>query len=189
MPDPHRDRPSFAGRLRGLRGGRRRALLGAGGVLGAGVLVAVLLAGRAGDSQSLDRSPPLPSTYRPGSANGPVSLGDSRSAVLASLSRARRRSVRGTLVFDRPGGQLAVSFLGDRVVRLLATGATNPFGQRLVAEERTLSSWTIELCRKPPHLLLVAPGGHTYFVFQSAVAGLGAVGVSAARVTPCGPLG
>lgn len=188
MTDPGRDRRRFAGQLARLPGGRRRALLGIGGVLVGAVVLVVVLGGPGGDP-SLERSPPLPSTYRPGSGIGPISLGESRRAVLDALAGTRRRLVGATLVFDRPGGQLAVGLLGDRVVRLLATGGRNPFGQRLVAEERTLSSWTIELCRRPPHLLLVAPGGHTYFVFPSAVAGLGAVGVSTARVRPCGPLG
>ena len=102
----------------------------------------------------------------------------------------RGKNVGGSLVFDRPGGQLAVGFERGRVVRLLATGRRDPpFGERLASEETTLSSWTIELCRKPAHLLLVALGGHTFFVFSTAVAGLGAVGVSAARVRPCGRLG
>jgi hypothetical protein len=151
-------------------------------------IVVVLLVGRGG-APSTAGSPPLPAGFRPGSGIGPVSLGDSNSAVVGALGGAGRQVVPGTFVFDRSGGQLAVGFTAGRAVRVLATGTGNPYGQRLAAEETTLTSWNVELCEKPGRVLLVAPGGHTYFVFPNASAGLGAVGVSTDPVTACGPLG
>ena len=109
--------------------------------------------------------------------------------MLAALGRPARQVVPGTLLFSRGVGQIAVVFAGDRATRILATGVGNPFGQRLAAEETTLSSWNIELCEEPARILLVAPGGHTYFVFRNASAGLGAVGVSISPVAACGLLG
>jgi hypothetical protein len=166
---------------------RRRPLIGVGvAALVLAVVAVALLDG--GGSPSIAGSPALPSTYRPGIAIGPVSLGETRAAVLAALAAPGRQLVPGTLVFARPGGQLAVGFTGGRVSGLLATGGGNPFGQRLAAEETSLPSWNVSFCEKPAHVLLVAPGGHTYFVFPNAAAGLGAVGISAAPVTACGPL-
>jgi len=183
VPDPPPRRRVRLGFL-----GRRGPLIGLGVILAGLVVVVLILVGRH-SSASIAGSPPLPSTYRPGVAIGPVSLGETRPAVVAALGGAGKQLVPGTLVFARPASQLAVGFAGGRAVRLLATGAGNPFGQRLAAEETTLSAWNVEVCEKPAHVLLVAPGGHTYFVFPNAAAGLGAVGVSSSPVTACGPLG
>jgi hypothetical protein len=179
--------PPTAGGVRAWLAGRQRA------VVGVGAIAAFLIAGAVivltqGSSPSIAGSPALPSTYRPGIGIAPVSLGESPAAIRATLGGRGRQPVPGTLVFDRPGGQLAVGFDRDRAASVLATGRGNPFGQRLAAEETTLSSWDVEVCEKPAHVLLVAPGGHTYLVFPNATAGLGAVGVSSRPVTACGPL-
>jgi hypothetical protein len=189
MTEPARDLPA------GRRPASRLLPSAPQSRLALALLLAVLVAGAAaillsGSSQpSIAGSPPLPPTYRPGSGIGVISLGESRSDVLARLGRPGGPLVAGSLVFARPDGQLAVGFAGDRAVRILATGAGNPFGQRLAAEETTLSGWTVELCEKPPRVLLVAPGRRTYFVYANAAAGLAAVGVSSSAVNPCGSLG
>jgi hypothetical protein len=175
------------GRARAWLTGRLRLLILAGALLAVVILVAVVLT--RGGSPSIAGSPALPSTYRAGVGIGPVSLGDTRAAVLVALAAPGKPLVPGTLVFARPDGALAVGFVDGRVASILATGATNPFGQRLAAEETTLTSWNVELCAKPARVLLVAPGGRTYFVFPNAGAGLGAVGVSVSPVKACGSLG
>jgi hypothetical protein len=193
MTEPAKDPPQPADppahtvwiRLRG----RPRLLVAGGAVLVAVIVVGAIILGRGGDSPSTTGSPPLPATYRPGLGVGPVALGETPHTVVHAVGTSAKQPVPGTLVFARPGGQLAVSFARGRAVTILATGTGNPFGQRLQAEETTLTSWNVELCEKPAHVLLVAPGGHTYFVFRSAVAPLGAVGVSTSPVTACGPLG
>lgn len=176
-------------RLRPRLPRRRVARIGLGGgaVLVVAITVAVIL--NPGGSPSTAGSPALPATYRPGLGIGAVSLGETVPAVVRALGGSGRQLVPGTLVFAAPGGQLAVGFTGGRATSLLATGAGNPFGQRLAAEETTLVSWNVELCDRPARVLLVAPGGHTYLVFPNAAAGLGAVGVSTTAVTACGPLG
>jgi hypothetical protein len=192
MADPDRDPPpagpSRAGRVRAWLAGRQRAVVGVGAVLVLIVVGSVIVLHQ-GSSVSIAGSPALPSAYRPGSGIGPVSLGQSPAAVRSALGGRGKQPVPGTLVFDRAGGQLAVGFAGGRVVRVLATGRGNPFGQRLAAEETTLSSWDVKVCEKPAHVVLAAPDGRTYFVFPNATAGLGAVGVSARPVTACGQLG
>jgi hypothetical protein len=174
-----------------LASSRRRRVLLAGGfllLLGIAIAIAAILLGRS-DSPSIAGSPGLPAAYRPGVGIDPIALGEPRARVLAALGGAGRQLFPGSFLFARPAGQIAVAFDRGRVARILATGIGNPFGQRLAAEETTLSSWHVELCQKPARFLLVAPGGHTYFVFRSAAAGLGAVGVSVSPVKPCGSLG
>jgi hypothetical protein len=192
MTDPDRTpspaRPRTAGRVRAWFAGRQRAVVGVAAVLLVLVVGGVIVLTQ-GSSPSIAGSPGLPSTYRPGLGIGPVSLGESPAAVRAALGGRGRQPVAGTLVFDRSDGQLAVGFSRGRAVRVLATGRGNPFGQRLAAEETTLSSWDVKVCEKPAHVLLAAPDDRTYFVFPNATAGLGAVGVSAKPVTACGPVG
>jgi hypothetical protein len=191
MTDPDHDpspaRARGAGRVRTWLAGRQRAAVGAGAVVVVLVAGAVIVLHQS-SSVSIAGSPVLPSSYRPGLGIGPVSLGETPAAVRGALGGRGRQPVPGTLVFDRAGGQLAVGFAGGRAVRILATGSGNPFGQRLAAEETTLSSWYVKVCEKPAHVLLAAPDGRTYFVFPNATAGLGAVGVSARPVTACGEL-
>jgi hypothetical protein len=186
--DPPPARPNRSGRARTWFAGRQRAVIGVAAVVLVLAVGAVLVL-RQNSSVSIAGSPVLPSLYRPGSGIGPVSLGDTPAAVRAALGGSGRQPVPGTLVFDHAGGQLAVGFTHGRAVRILATGSGNPFGQRLAAEETTLSSWYVKVCEKPAHVLLAAPDGRTYFVFPNATAGLGAVGVSARPVVACGQLG
>ncbi|HEY5199244.1 MAG TPA: hypothetical protein VIJ51_19655 [Solirubrobacteraceae bacterium] len=188
-PSPVPGSTARSARLRPRLPRRRRARIGLAAVVVVVLAIGLVLVLGRGGTPSTAGSPPLPSTYRPGSGIGPVSLGETLPSVVRALGGNGRQLVPGTLVFRRPGGQLAVGFARGRATRLLATGSGNPFGQRLAAEETTLSGWNVELCDKPARLLLVAPGGHAYFVFPTAAAGLGAVGVSTSPVTACGPLG
>jgi hypothetical protein len=186
--DPSPAGASVAGRVTRWLASRQRAVVGVVAVVVV-LVVGGLIVLRQGSRVSIAGSPVLPATYRPGIGIGPVSLGETPAAVRAELGGRGRQPVPGTLVYDRAGGQLAVGFAGGRAISVLATGRGNPFGQRLAAEETTLSSWDVKVCEKPAHVLLAAPGGHTYFVFPNATAGLGAVGVSTRPVTSCGPLG
>ncbi|HEX3872634.1 MAG TPA: hypothetical protein VHW26_00705 [Solirubrobacteraceae bacterium] len=191
MTDPAPDPPPIAEPATGWAwiGSHRRLTAGIGVVLAAVIVAVAVVVLDGGSTPSTAGSPPLPAAYRPGLGIGPVSLGEARRAVVAGLGGPGREPLPGTLVFTRQPGQLAVGFTNGRASSILATGSGNPFGQRLAAEETTLAGWNVAVCEKPAHVLLVAPGGHTYFVFRTAVAGLGAVGVSTSPVTACGQLG
>ena len=104
-------------------------------------------------------SPPLPSTYRPGSRDRPDLAGRvTPGGPRRPLGGPGRRLVRGSLVFDRPGGQLAVGFARrprrqaarDRRARPLRPAARRRGADPLELDDRALPQAAPTSSSSPP---------------------------------------